>query len=305
MGDVILATAGYDEKVVLWNPSTEVASRIIPIKEMHVNALAVTPDKQYLAVAAHKSLKVFDLHSNSPLPVHSYEGHSNNITAVGFPKKGNWLYTASEDGSLRIWDFATHRSQRCYKQELPANTAVLHPNQSELVAGYESGEIHQWDLTSERSQVIKTSEEEPIRSLQISGDARLGVAVNNSGAVYLWQCPEMQLLGRVQAHNTYATRCALSADASLLATSSADKTVKIWSVDTTSEYLLTLDKALIGHKMWVWDCAFTIDSAYMATTSTDGTAKLWEVRSGRIARNYIGVHTKGITSLLLNDYKSV
>lgn len=53
--------------------------------------------------------------------------------------------------------------------------------------------------------------------------------------------------------------------------------------------------------MWVWNAAFTCDSAYIATASTDTTAKLWEVASGRITRNYMGVHTKGITSLALND----
>jgi G protein beta subunit-like protein len=64
---------------------------------------------------------------------------------------------------------------------------------------------------------------------------------------------------------------------------------------------LSLEKALIGHKMWVWDAAFTCDSAYIATASTDNTAKLWECSTGRIARNYMGVHSKGITSIVLND----
>lgn len=93
----------------------------------------------------------------------------------------------------------------------------------------------------------------------------------------------------------------LSPDSRLLASCSADKTVKIWNVNYDMENPFTLQRALIGHKMWVWDAAFNYDSLYIATASTDATAKLWEVSSGRILKNYTGSHTKGITSLALND----
>lgn len=303
MVETILATGGYDEKVVLWNAKSEIATRIIPLKDVHVNCLSVTPDRQFLAVAAYKSLKLFDLNSPSTVPVHSYEGHTGNITALGFSKKSNWLYTASEDGSIRIWDFYTHRSQRCYERPSGVNTVSLHPNQSELVAGYDNGSLCLWDLAN-NSFRAEMQLDDTVRSVQIAGDASFGVCATNSGVVSLWNLngEGFYSLGKVQAHNTYITKCVLSTEAKLLATCSADKTVKIWQVNPNESEILSLDKALIGHKMWVWDAAFTVERSLIATCSTDGTAKLWEVSSGKITRNYIGVHTKGIISIVLNDY---
>lgn len=301
--ETILATAGYDEKVVLWNAKNENANRVIPMKDVHINCMAVTPDRQYLAVAAHKSLKLFDLSSPSQAPVHVYEGHTGNITHIGFPKKSNWLYTASEDGSIKIWDFNTHKSQRTYDQPSGVNSVALHPNQSEIIAAYDNGRLSLWDLASNAYRT-GIQHEDTIRSVQIAGDASFGVFVNNSGAATLWNLEgdAFNIVGKVQVHNTYVTKCVLSTEGKLLATCSADKTVKIWQVDRESEELLVLDKALIGHKMWVWDAAFTVERSLIATCSTDGTAKLWEVATGRIYKNYIGVHTKGIISLVLNDF---
>ncbi len=34
----------------------------------------------------------------------NYESHTNNVTAVGFQCDGKWMYSGSEDGTVKIWD---------------------------------------------------------------------------------------------------------------------------------------------------------------------------------------------------------
>ncbi len=34
----------------------------------------------------------------------TYDSHSNNVTAVGFQCDGKWMYSGSEDGTVKIWD---------------------------------------------------------------------------------------------------------------------------------------------------------------------------------------------------------
>lgn len=34
----------------------------------------------------------------------SYDGHTSNVTGLGFQDEGKWMYTGSEDGTIKIWD---------------------------------------------------------------------------------------------------------------------------------------------------------------------------------------------------------
>jgi G protein beta subunit-like protein len=97
----------------------------------------------------------------------------------------------------------------------------------------------------------------------------------------------------------YVLKCLLSPDVRLLATTSSDKTVKLWSLDN---YSFDLTMTLTGHTRWVWDCAFSVDACYLVTASSDTSARLWDL-SGDMAeaiKVYSG-HHKAVTCCALND----
>ena len=85
----------------------------LPRALQQVNCLQITPDKNYIAAAGHSHIRLFEIQSNNPHPVTSYDGHSSNVTAVGFHKDGKWMYTGSEDGTIKIWDLRYARGPPC------------------------------------------------------------------------------------------------------------------------------------------------------------------------------------------------
>lgn len=52
----------------------------------------------------YQHIRMYDLNSNNPNPVISYDGVSKNIASVGFHEDGRWMYTGGEDCTARIWD---------------------------------------------------------------------------------------------------------------------------------------------------------------------------------------------------------
>ena len=76
---------------------------------------------------------------------------------------------------------------------------------------------------------------------------------------------------------------AFSPDGSLLASASADNTVKLWDVATNREV-----RTLAGHAVGAKAVAFSPNGQLLASGSLDGEVKIWDVATGRELRNLTG-----------------
>jgi WD40 repeat protein len=87
-----------------------------------------------------------------------------------------------------------------------------------------------------------------VRSLTVALDGSMMVAANNHGTCYVWRMlrgssitTHFEPLHKLRAHSTYILKCLISPDVQQLATTSADKTVKLWNLDN-----FTLNRTLTG-----------------------------------------------------------
>jgi G protein beta subunit-like protein len=306
--DVILATASYDNTIRFWEALSGFCYRTIQHPDSQVNRLVISPDRRFLAAAGNPRIRLYDINSANPSPVMTLEGHTSNVTGLAFNMATSWMASSSEDGTIKVWDMRTGSIHCDYDHKSPVNDICAHPNQTEIISGDQNGSMKIWDLVGNTcTHELIPEEDVPIRSLAISSDCTTLVAGNNKGNVYVWRMPrkddfnDLRPMNKIQAHNRYLTRCALSYDQStdsfLLATCSADATVKIWNMTDTE---VTLRCTLVGHQRWVWDCAFSADSAYLVTASSDQTSRLWDLSTGETIRQYSG-HNKAAVCVALND----
>jgi len=299
MASVLLATGGYVHSIRFWDPTGGLPHKTFPVQDTQINCLQITPDKKYIAAACNPQVRLFDINSNTNQPFTSYDGHSGNVTAVGFQKDGKWMYTSSEDGSVKIWDLRAPGCQRDYAGKSAVNFVALHPNQAELVTCDQGGLVRILDLTANTcTKELQLEGDTAVQSVSVGNNGTLLVAANSNGNVVVWKyinSTQFENIARISAHKSYILKCLLSPDCKLLATTSADHTIKLWKTDDW-----TLDKTLTGHQRWVWDCVFSSDSAYLVTGSSDHVARLWDVAQGDTVRLFSG-HHKAIISVALND----
>ena len=217
--EVVLATAGYDHTIRFWEALSGICVRTIQYPDSQVNKLVISPDKRFLLAGGNPHVRLYDVLSNTPSPITSFEGHSGNVTALGFQSGGRWIVSASEDGSIKIWDVRTPGIQRDYQLKTPVNDVIIHPNQGELISGDQSGSIRIWDLAENScTHELIPEEDVPVRSVSMAVDGSLLVAGNNKGNVYTWKTrsqgdlTELEALTKVSAHAKYITKVLLSPD---------------------------------------------------------------------------------------------
>ncbi|RCJ33513.1 hypothetical protein A6770_17790 [Nostoc minutum NIES-26] len=88
---------------------------------------------------------------------------------------------------------------------------------------------------------------------------------------------------RLEGHSGRIHSLSFSPNGKTLASSSADKTIKLWDVATAREI-----RTLTGHKGRVNSVSFSRNGQILASSSVDNTVKLWDVATGKEIRALTG-----------------
>ena len=217
--------------------------------------------------------------------------------------------------------------QRIFQANAPVNSVTLHPNQHELIVGDQNGAVHIWNLRADTSEAHTPEQGSSIQCVTIDIHGRSMAAVTNKGNCFVTTPPsEAALLDddsnnhdkvtgpppsssilptkKISAHKRYGLKCKFSPDSSVLITSSADQTCKLWR---TSDYSM-ISELIVENQRWVWDVAFSADSQYLFTASSDNLARLWSLPnesndfSYEVKRTYKeNGHQKAVTCLEFRD----
>jgi WD40 repeat protein len=146
----VLALSSRSGKVILLNAANvDLSITLISDKSRPVNALAFHPENDILAIGFDDGLiSLYDVSKgmNRVRKLTDLSGHSSGISSIRFNEHGNYLATASFDGSIQLWDFNNLNNLPLVLSDHNAQVwnIMFSPDSNYLFAGCENGNIKIW-----------------------------------------------------------------------------------------------------------------------------------------------------------------
>jgi WD40 repeat protein len=210
--------------------------------------------------------------------------HSGEVWGCAFSPDGKTFVSASEDGTLKLWDAETGKEMRTFTgHKAPINSCAFSPDGTRLVSASDDHTLKLWDAASGKEMRTLTGHKSYVRGCAFSPDGTRLVSASRDKTLKLWDVASGKDLRTFTGHKNYVLGCAFSLDGIRLVSASEDKTLKLWDAASGKEL-----RTFTGHKDYVRSCAFSPDGMRLVSASDDQTLKLWDAASGKEIRTFTG-----------------
>ncbi|KAG8742979.1 hypothetical protein FRC12_015191 [Ceratobasidium sp. 428] len=218
----LLATGSWSGNVKLWNvPACDVATslrahgdRVGGIAWHPQATLSQSPESVNLATGgADREVSLWSLKSDKAL--HTLKGHADRVCRVAFHPSGQYVASASYDGSWRLWDASTGQTagthvvkdkdrqllfQEGHSKEV---YAVQFQDDGALVASGGLDAIGRvWDLRTGRTAMVLDGHGQAIYGMDFSPNGYQIATGSGDNTIRIWDMRSLRALYTIGAHTS-------------------------------------------------------------------------------------------------------
>jgi WD40 repeat protein/serine/threonine protein kinase len=265
----LLATAGQDHTVRLWDRATGRERAVLRGHDNEVNWVAFAPEGGSLASAGDDgAIKLWDLASGRETS-QLLKG-SVKVVGVAFSPDGKLLAAGLGDGTVRWWDRPSGRERPSFRaHDILIESITFSPDGRRLATGAENVKL--WDTATGKLQRLLPGSGFKANFVRFSHRGDVVAATSGVGQLQLWDAASGRRLLHIAYPIGQCQSAAFSTDDRILATANDDGVVRLLHV--RSGQMLDL---LTGHAGRCWCVVFAPDGRTLATTGKDGTVQLWD-----------------------------
>ena len=277
----LLASAGKDQTIKIWDLATGQEVRTLPGRGDLVSSVAFSPDGRLLASAGGywedfkpTDVRIWDLTTGQE--VFTCSGHTSAVAGVAFSPDGLRLASAGWDTYVRTWDVRTGRVIRALKHPDAVKCVAFSPHGKRLASGGHDHVVRIWDATTGQAVITTGGHQSDVLSVAFSPDGKRLVSGGWDQTVRVWDTVTGRELHTLRGHNQQVSGVVFYPDGQRFASGSADGTVKVWDAGTGRE-LFTLR----GHSREVFGVAISPGGRFLASASWDQTVKVWDLTTSQ------------------------
>ncbi len=161
-----------------------------------------------------------------------------SVTDVLFTNDGKFIVSCSSDLSIKIWD--THNEFICIKtlhgnEQTVSSICMISDNL--LVSTARDGCLKFWDISTGYCNKSIAAHNDWARKAVISKDGQYLATCGNDPTIFIWDLGSLSVAGELKGHDHVVDSLAFAPlgfdqKKHVLASSSRDKTIKLWNIKT-------------------------------------------------------------------------
>ena len=255
----MLASAGRDETVRLWNPKTSENLATLTGHDGLVTGVAFSPDgKQLVSGSGDATVCLWSIEtrqqlwsSDTPqaqeqgiqdpvireafdLPPLPYKSPFEKLTfqwvlAVAYSSDGKTLASSgSSDGTIQLWDVKSGKHIKTLKGHTEmVRTLAFSSDGKTLVSGSDDDTLRTWDTNTGRMLRQLSGHSNDVKSVVFSRDGKIIASGSKDASVRLWDAETGRFLPTLRGHFWGVEAVAFSPDAKTVV-SGASSTILFW-----------------------------------------------------------------------------
>ncbi|ADV21299.1 U3 small nucleolar RNA-associated protein 13 (U3 snoRNA-associated protein 13) [Cryptococcus gattii WM276] len=252
-------------------------ARLLPGHTDMILSLAVSPNHQWLVTGSKDhTARVWAPTTCAQGDGYTWrciavcEGHAESIGAVAFAQKvsedghARFLFTASQDRTIKMWDLTPLSASPS------SSSSPIRPRSMATLRAHEK-DINSLDIAPNDKFLVSGSQDKLVKLYAIDFNPPKNVSA--SGGAGGGAEGGFKLLGTCAGHRRGVWTVRFSRNDKVVASGSADRTVKLWSLDD-----FTCLKTFEGHTNSVLRVDFLSHGQQLVTSASDGLVKLWNIK---------------------------
>ncbi|HEY2292573.1 MAG TPA: WD40 repeat domain-containing protein [Thermoanaerobaculia bacterium] len=223
----------------------------------------------------------------------TFAGHAGEVNALALTPDGKYAVSASDDGTLKVWDSNTGNETVTFSGHASKVTAVaITPDGLQVVSGSADGILKLWDIRRAEELLTLRGHTGSVNVVAVTADGRRAVSAAGTFAnfstdppdhtIRVWDLTTGAELRTLRGHTERINALALLPDdrrvisaAGHTLLKSTDNTLRVWDLDTGMELQM-----LNGHSGAVVAVVVTPDGRYAVSAGgTSNGETIWSTKN--------------------------